>query len=83
MHDLRDDVRRAYNELVSTTDTLHHAAARQLALERMSARPDPDLIASLELNLVSTTQLVDLLESAVSLSVQRLTEQDRQATPQP
>lgn len=73
MSDPRDGLRRAYDDLVRTADAHYHAVDRRLAGERASARSDADVVAWLVRDLAMATQFIDLLESAVLLSVDELT----------
>ena len=63
------DVLRAYRALLDEADRLHQAIASRLDEVRAADTIDADEVSRLEGRLARTTELIDLLESAVAIAV--------------
>jgi len=68
---------RAYRALLDEADRLHQAISSRLDEVRAADAIDVDEVSRLEGRLARTTELIDLLESAVAIALTRATQATR------
>jgi hypothetical protein len=65
-------IRGAYAQMLEAADTAFRAVDDELTTARTDGDADPARVRMLEAQLVRTTELIDLLESAVAQAVDNL-----------
>ena len=71
-------IRDAYANLLACADAAYHATDLQLNRIRGADGADAETARGLETRLAQTTELIDLLESAVAQAIQNLTATENQ-----
>jgi hypothetical protein len=66
-------IRSAYAQMLRCADTAFRAIDDELASARTAGDADPARVRMLEAQLLRTTELIDLLESAVAQAIDSLT----------
>lgn len=79
--ELREALARSFDDLLATADALYRALDERRSSERTAHRPSAGVIEALERDLRAVTDLVDLLQSAVALSVDRVADRPRETSP--